>query len=504
MTYLSKKIAYVTNNQQIVATYYPGDALPSGVNGVEYNQTVEPVLTNAGYYFARPNYDPVPEQYGGFATTNTTPTIIVGVGSSQAIAGYAQFGIQNGYANTYAYLGQYFQQAYLINASGNVTPNTTGILSPFGDFFATQPGPVALVTMPDVDTGEQGTCTVYCVSLQLDANHDGKMDESFNGTDITSTNSPYIFWVNNNYDRVVSVIDGIDIEDDVPYADSPGSITGNGDCGYVNSVGQRIIPNTRDLEDFARPWVCGVTSNLLASLPSNSTITLSWGDVGNPNPNNPSIDVFNAADPDGGTGYLTNETIAAPQIDANQCPYLGRLKPGKNISLNLSTYQNRTDFIWCGVSNGTGALTLTIADANSNVLAQTAAYIQIKAIKQMYERWTVGDDWYLPPTDIPVLAADDGLPTPPVAFQYPEAQSTNTPYILYVHGWNNEIWSKDRRAEVAFKRIYWQGYQGRFGCFRWPTTYGFNRYTAVFSPDEFSYSEYQAWQSGAGLLNLLN
>jgi hypothetical protein len=32
-----------------------------------------------------------------------------------------------------------------------------------------------------------------------------------------------------------------------------------------------------------------------------------------------------------------------------------------------------------------------------------------------------------------------------------------------------ETWEKDRYAETAFKRLYWQGYQGRFGSFRWPT-----------------------------------
>jgi len=41
------------------------------------------------------------------------------------------------------------------------------------------------------------------------------------------------------------------------------------------------------LEDFARLWVCGVTSNLLAQLPPGTTITLDWGDVGNPNTSNP-------------------------------------------------------------------------------------------------------------------------------------------------------------------------------------------------------------------------
>jgi len=86
------------------------------------------------------------------------------------------------------------------------------------------------------------------------------------------------------------------------------------DYDYCPIGSSRQIPCTRDLEDFARLWVCGMTSNVLAALPPGSTVTLNWGDVGNPNSGNPTIDLFQAVDPDGGIGYLTNETIAAQQI----------------------------------------------------------------------------------------------------------------------------------------------------------------------------------------------
>jgi hypothetical protein len=69
-------------------------------------------------------------------------------------------------------------------------------------------------------------------------------------------------------------------------------------------------------------------------------------------------------------------------------------------------------------------------------------------------------------------------------------------------------YDKDRFAESAFKRLYWQGYQGRFGEFRWPTDYGFNGLSTVLTnineADNFDNSEYQAWQSAQGLLNKLN
>src|SRR4029077_13858358 len=129
------------------------------------------------------------------------------------------------------------------------------------------------------------------------------------------------------------------------------------------------------------------TSNLLSVLPSGSTVTLSWGDVGNPHSANPTIDLFQSADANGGIGYLTNETSAAAQtnLSPTQGRYIGRLKPGSSIQLNDSFFPDLwagDRFIWCGIGRGNGSLTLTIADAHSNVLARSEAYIQIKDIKE--------------------------------------------------------------------------------------------------------------------------
>ena len=151
------------------------------------------------------------------------------------------------------------------------------------------------------------------------------------------------------------------------------------DCSYLNASGHRVIPTKRDLEDYARLWVSGV-SNTLSLLPSGSTVTLNWGDVGSPDTNNPTIDLFTAADTNGGIGYLTNETIATQQTNITLCPYIGRLGPGGSIQLNASTFSNNWAgdyYIWCGSQYGSGTLTLTIADGSGNVLAQSSQYIQI-------------------------------------------------------------------------------------------------------------------------------
>jgi hypothetical protein len=147
------------------------------------------------------------------------------------------------------------------------------------------------------------------------------------------------------------------------------------------------------------------------------------------------------------------------------------------------------------VTNGTGKLTLTIADANSNVLAQTSTYIQLVDIKQMYERWTVGENPSVAPLSVARLATNDLPAAAPWPFRYSQPGDASTPYILLVHGYNMATWEKERYAENAFKRLYWQGYQGRFGAFNWPT--------ADFAL-EFGTSELQAWYSAQGLLNKLN
>jgi alpha-tubulin suppressor-like RCC1 family protein len=510
----------LVNNGSSIITLPTGDSVTISNVNCFYSQTVDPSLQFTNYYFAPVNTPgtampgvypaqayPLPSDTG-FANTNKTGVMITSVGTPTVIGGWAKFSILNGSSSKFAYLGQYYVTNAFVVTNGIVTTNTTGVVSPYGDFFPTEPGTVAMITMPDIDNGQQGTGMVQVISLALDANHDNAIDTKFNGSDFVSANHPFRFWLNNNYDRAdYDADDNTNYEDDVQTANNPETSITEPDCNYSNVLAglhYRAIPTKRDLEDFARLWVCGVTTNWLAMLPTNSTVTLSWGDVGSPNSGNPTIDLFVAADADGGIGYQTNETIAAQQTNITLCPYIGRLGPGQSIQLSNNWFGGH--FIWCGVSNGTGGLTLTIADANSNVLAQTKTYIQLVDIKQMYERWTVGDDSSVAPITTAQLATNDlpsGVSRP---FQFANPGNTTTPYILVVHGWNMETWEKDRFAETAFKRLYWQGYQGRFGSFRWPTGNGFGgtAWDIISDSRNFDSSEFNAWASASGLLNKLN
>ncbi len=80
--------------------------------------------------------------------------------------------------------------------------------------------------------------------------------------------------------------------------------------------------------------------------------------------------------------------------------------------------------------------------------------------------------------------------------------------VVLVHGWDMlKVW-KTIFAETAFKRLYWQGFRGKFLSFEWPT---FTNAEAPQLPgysDKFAgtynASELQALRSGRALMNFLS
>ncbi len=489
LPYLSAELAYVTDNQLTLQTINPGDNVPS--NSILYFETAQPGYLLTGYYFARAGSDPQPESIV-FSTTNTTRLMFLGVGSSLSIAGYAKFAVTNGYSWVYAYLGQYFDQAYKTDTNGVATISTTGVLSPYGDFFATDPGPAALVTMPDIDTGQRGTNVVYSYSLAVDKNHDNIMNLSFSGPDATSQSSAMVIWANNNYDRGHAV-DGSDFEQDdlseaqIANLNVPAEQKVP-DCQYRTN-GRPAIPCARDLEDYFRLWTPGLAA-LMKVLPSNYTVQLTLiGDA--------EIRIFRAVELDGGTNYLFDETTASSQVANSTTLYVGLLSSSSTITFPIQTNFNE-HFIFCGAQTGSATIDLQILDSNQNVVADAPLCLQINDIKQMYERWTVGENVSVPPMNTATWQVDN------LAYRYQTNVDNSLPYILFVHGWNMETWEKDRFAETAFKRLYWQGYHGRFGIYRWPTGNGFSGIiSALTDARNYDNSESNAWASANGLLNKL-
>jgi hypothetical protein len=501
-------------------TFAAGDPpLIEGRSADYFIDVQNPTLQTSAYYFASqtPHFQfgsPRPPLPGSpdFSVTNTSPIIIGSVGQPLAAAGWAKQQISNGNTNKYAYLEQYFDKAYKMNLDGAISTNETGVLSPYGEFFPTEPGAVALVTLPDLDTGQRGTGVVNVIKLLLDVNHDGTMDLSFGGPDNASQSHPYVFWVNNDYDRghdvdCTPVIGGnCDYEEDDLKPGSDGfPLSSIPDWLYTDPVtGQKAIPCKRDLEDYTRIHLAGF-SQLITNVPSGYKMELHWRDPSTA----PGINIFRATDSDGGTGYLTDTNAAQAQIGTNGF-YVGSVSSFQTIDLTQKYAENASNpnwrlndnFIFCGSATGSGELVWQIKDQNSNVVAETSAFVEIKDIKDFYERWTCGEVFSpgssYSITPLPTWIRENYLPTP--------TTDEEKDYILLVHGWNMAPWEKERFAETAFKRLYWQGYKGGLGLFKWPTFFltGNLVNDIAFDAANFDRSEFNAWRSGTPLNSLLN
>ncbi|HEV2692653.1 MAG TPA: alpha/beta hydrolase [Verrucomicrobiae bacterium] len=450
-----------------------------------YFETEQPAFELDSYYFARAGADPMPEG-NGFAMTNATPLFLQSVGSSQQFAGYAKLAVTNGYTGTYAYLGQYFDESYKIDTNGNITATKTGILSPYGEFFATEPGRVALVTMPDIDTGERGTNIVHCVSLQVDKNHDGVMDSSFNGPDTTSLASPMVCWVNNGYTVAGT---GGDLDKDLPVpADHP---------EYKNYLAGKVTC-PRDLENFFRMWIRGVPQ-----LPSTQGYAVTFSMIAMSG--NPAINLYDSSDSAGGTGYLTDTNVAADQartvFSSNLNPEYGNslatISSTQSYTLPASyfdfNYPYHSRYLFEGAGIGLGQLTMTISQ-NGNVLCQSSVWLDLHDIKDLYEQ-------------AHAVNVPDGLPPSRSTSQFIIDRRTSTAadespqIVVFVHGINNTEFDYYNSTEAIFKRLYWSGYHGKVAGFRWPCAY--LPFDNTLNPFNYNLGEFYAWHSASALKDYL-
>jgi len=489
LSFSSAKVFYLddyTGNQQ-TAVLNLGDSLSTWTPGAVYMDAARPQFETKEYDFWQPygfdNYTPpyfdlVPGT-DGFATTNASRLMIRSVGDpSVRIAGYAKLAVTNGYPGVYAYLGQYFDKAYTMT-NGVATTNTTGVLSPYGYFFATEPGPAALVTMLDVDTGERGTCTVYCVSMQVDKNHDGTMDLSFSGPDATSQASPMRFWINSGHCEP-----GKNGNLDTDLAVPPNS----------TNYSRGKITCQRDLENFARLWICGIPS-----LPpyQNYTVTMSMS----ASSGNPAVNLYWSCETNGGISYLTDTNIAAQQVAVSLAPYNG-MSIG-TVSNNCSfTFPDNTfafggtqHFLFEGAGIGSGQLTLTISQ-NGNTIAQTGVWLDLHDIKDFYERAVITNN-------TSGAISNWNSTVQEVQNQTATISDTDSNIVVFVHGFNVGPWDWLDDSDTVFKRLYWAGYHGKFTSVRWPAITISLSAVVNYGLDAFNRSELNAYKSGTALKTYL-
>jgi hypothetical protein len=419
----------------------------------------------------------------------------------------------------------------ILVAGGNIVRN--GVIRPLSDLMPsgwTNVGSkdinnhgviLADATPPDSPSGTQPEPILLVpASIQVDANRDGIIDDK--DLAANSASKPFRFWVNDDVDRRGVTSGEETVQDD----DDPTKSTYSNDKDWQRN----IVPCERDLEDFSRLWInlSGLQS-MLAATNSSIAVGLKWQ---NTNSTTPAIKIYPAYEPDEGGLYLTDLPTATQQIgltvvkDASQSatatnPLIQPTSGDYDFVLpqsclqNLTSTQSTLHLLFEGCKRGTGQLTLVVLKKDSGgnytkIGDGPGTYFDIKNIKEMYERWTVGDG--LGPGlslsgsgggGAPAASAtisQDRLPAGATAGQYTAQSPERNQYILYVHGWNMHPWEKDAFAETAFKRLYWQGYKGRFGAFQWPTTYHTFAPAGLFDYDS---GEYSSWLSATPLKNFL-
>ena len=453
-----------------------------------------PQLSIDGYYFASQYsaadsgsaWSGTPPPLPGspsFSITNSSPPIITPLGRPIPVSGWARMAITNGYAGKFAFLEQYFDKAYKMDDSGNVTTNETGVLSPYGEFLPTDAGQIALVTMPDIDTGQRGTGVVNVIKLQLDVNHDGVMDTSFAGPDNTSPSQPFVFWVNNDCDWETTASDpGKDL--DIP----------DPDCSGL------AIRSPRDLEDYARLWICGVP----ALTNGDYQVTLSWGTVGS---GHPSIRLFNAVETNGGIAYLTNVSTAAQQSGVHGTSF-GQFYQVAAISSTplwdapasftfpsvFFTNAANKYFLFEGWTNGCGELVLSIKQ-NGQTIAQTSAWLDLHDVKDFYERMVISNN-----VSGAISNWTSGIET--VQSASSSALGDDKELIVLVHGINVGVSDWLIESDTVFKRLYWAGYHGKFATVKWQCN--FLTPPKPVTLDVFNLSEAKAYKDSTALVTYLN
>jgi hypothetical protein len=455
-----------------LTTLAPGSSVSEANASTFYSQTADPSLLLTNYYFAPVNTPgtampgvypaqlyPLPSDTG-FANTNQTPLIITTVGTPTVIGGWAKFSILNGSSSKFAYLGQYFVTNAYVVTNGIVTTNTTGIVSPYGDFFPTAPGAIAMITMPDINTGQQGTGVVRVVALNVDANHDGTMDFTYQGPDFVSSSKPFRFWANDDQD---SGDDGGN--DGVPGVQPFYTADGFNSSGLApvanpapnEPVFQAVYPvhGTRDLVDFFPVYInigslfqSNVWSAGISFTDTNYQFVLSQAD-------GVLRFVYTDLTPTNYMNYLQNITEATNLASAITTTITsGGVALPQSFVGGIATNDQGVILVEAAAPT-TQPLVLSIYHG-SNLLAQTSLYLSVSGVEQMFRSKTL----LLNPDS---RAKADRLTDASV----PNEPDTTGKNFIFVHGYNVNPDQARGNASDIYKRLYWSGSHAKFYAVTW-------------------------------------
>jgi len=318
------------------------------------------------------------------------------------------------------------------------------------------------------------------VEVAVDADRDGEI--TFDGKDKTTAERPFRFWINNDQD---------DVE-----ADEPSAVT------YPDS-NKCSIDTMRDLEDYCRLSLrTGIPITDLQN--GNWQIGLRFTNV--TSPTTPSIHVFANQSEVGNTDYLTDGTSAANQLAlSNHCfqTYNGMIVIPKMYWLRRS--DSTAHVIFDGITEGSGNLSVVILDENGNEIGETLGpWIKLLDVRKMYQRARIkneanqiDDPWV---NDTPPAQTWD---KDPWLWPYDEDPSADPIAAVFVHGWKMTYLDYLQWSQTSYKRLWHQGFKGKFYSFRWAT---YSKDTVIPYTELFTYnpSEYRAWLCGPALADFVN
>jgi pimeloyl-ACP methyl ester carboxylesterase len=252
------------------------------------------------------------------------------------------------------------------------------------------------------------------------------------------------------------------------------------------------INSQRDLEDFARLWICGMPALTNAGY----QVTLSWGTVSS---GNPVIKLFQSVETNGGTLYLTDTNVAAAQtVLETYVPYyvpgpglsIGTVTNGTTFTFPASYFTNSGNkyLLFEGAGIGAGQLTLTISQ-NSNTIAQTGVWLDLHDVKDFYERAVITNT-----VGGAISNMTSGVQT--VQYATESALGDGQDIIVYVHGASNKPGSWLVRSDTIAKRLYWTGFHGKFASVHWPSE-------PDYSLDFFNIGEVRAYKAASAFKDYL-
>lgn len=297
------------------------------------------------------------------------------------------------------------------------------------------------------------------VDVAVDNDRDGEISFG-NAGDKTTEEKPFEFWLNNDKD----VGTGEDAKDDEP-------VTGDED--YANVV----IDGARDLEDFARLHL-GLGSIFKHLKDGSLELKFAFSQDGLVD--SPAVNIWGGLgleDDNGGVGYLEDAATAGPYITRSLVKNPWRVKHDTEVAVPATYWEDFADdtedfyFLFEGAGAGLGHLVLELHGNGQKLGEASGVWLDLKDIEDMYEHFFVGNIEGMSASSINAIdPADVSQSFVDSHFKYdsPE-EDEEKDYILFVHGWRMLPWEKVGYAETSFKRLYWQGYKGRFGTVSWPT-----------------------------------